>query len=232
MKFGVVVFPGSNCDDDVKYVLREVVKQDADFVWHKEPLPKNLDCVILPGGFSYGDYLRTGAIAKFSPVMEGVMEFANKGGLVLGICNGFQILTETGLLPGALRVNKNLKFICSSVYLKTENIDNPFTNGYSKDEIIKVPIAHGEGSYFADEKTLKELEDNNRVIFRYCSPKGEINEEYNPNGSVNNIAGIINKAGNVLGMMPHPERCSEKVLGNDDGIRIFQSIISWWKGER
>lgn len=230
MKFGVVVFPGSNCDADVKHVLDEVVKQETSFIWHKDTLPENLDCVVLPGGFSYGDYLRTGAIARFSPVMDGILEFASKGGLVLGICNGFQVLTEAGLLPGVLRINRDLKFICKTVHLKVENTNSPFSNLMSTGEIIKVPIAHGEGNYFLAPDELQELEENKQVIFRYCTSDGKILDAANPNGSINNIAGIINKEGNVLGMMPHPERCSESILGNEDGIKIFQSIIKWWQG--
>ncbi|MEW6624880.1 MAG: phosphoribosylformylglycinamidine synthase subunit PurQ [Bacillota bacterium] len=232
MKFGVVVFPGSNCDADVKHVLQDVVNQDTRFVWHKDPLPRALDCVVLPGGFSYGDYLRTGAIARFSPVMEGVMEFAAQGGLVLGICNGFQVLTEAGLLPGALMVNKNLKFMCKPVYLRVEHNGTPFTNALNAGDVIEVPIAHGEGNYFADPEVLEEIERNNQVVFRYCTREGVVNAQANPNGSVNNIAGLINKEGNVLGMMPHPERCSEEVIGRVDGIKVFQSIINWWQGRK
>ncbi|KUO49978.1 MAG: phosphoribosylformylglycinamidine synthase [Desulfitibacter sp. BRH_c19] len=230
MKFGIVVFPGSNCDADVKNVLDEVVKQETSFIWHKDTFPKNLDCVVLPGGFSYGDYLRTGSIARFSPVMDGVLEYASKGGLVLGICNGFQVLTEAGLLPGVLRINKDLKFICKPVYLKVENTNTPFSNTMSPGDIFKVPIAHGEGNYYVTSDELEELEQNNQIIFRYCTSDGKLTDAANPNGSINNIAGIINKEGNVLGMMPHPERCSESILGNEDGIKIFQSIINWWQG--
>ena len=230
MKFGVVVFPGSNCDADVKHVLGEVMKQETSFIWHKNKLPRDLDCVVLPGGFSYGDYLRTGAIARFSPVMDGVMEHAAREGLILGICNGFQVLTEAGLLPGVLRVNRDLKFICKPVYLRVENTSTAFTNLMSPGEVIKVPIAHGEGNYFASANELEELEKNKQVVFRYATSDGQITDDANPNGSVNNIAGIINKTGNILGVMPHPERCAENILGNEDGLKIFKSIISWWQG--
>lgn len=231
MKFGVVVFPGSNCDADCYHVVKEVINKDVDYIWHQsEKLEKNYDCIILPGGFSYGDYLRTGSIARFSPVMEQVIEFAQKGGLVLGICNGFQILTEAGLLPGALVRNKDLKFICKEVYLKVENNKTPFTNDYVPGQVISIPVAHGEGCYVCDEETLKELRANNQIVFRYSTLEGEIEEACNPNGSTDNIAGVINKGGNVLGMMPHPERCAEDVLGNDLGKNIFTSVVKWLEG--
>lgn len=217
MRFGVVVFPGSNCDRDCYNVPKNVCGQDAVFLWHKDKDLKNVDCIILPGGFSYGDYLRCGAIAKQSPIMGSVVEFANRGGPVIGICNGFQVLTEAGLLPGVLMRNTSLTFICKHVRLRVENNDTVFTRKYSKGEIITVPIAHNDGNYFCDAETLKRLEDNGQVIFRY---HGE-----NPNGSVADIAGITNEKGNVLGMMPHPERISEDILGGHDGLRVFESII-------
>jgi len=198
---------------------------DVNFLWHKENDLKNSDVVILPGGFSYGDYLRTGAIARFSPIMNSVIDFAEKGGYVIGICNGFQVLLETGLLPGVMLKNISLKFVCRNVYLKIENNNSLFTKGIEKN-ILKIPIAHGEGNYFTDDETLKSLENNNQVVFRYCSDKGMIENEYNPNGSVNNIAGLINKRGNILGLMPHPERCCDPVLGNTDGQSIFCNFVN------
>lgn len=225
MKFGVVVFPGSNCDHDAYHAVSKNLGSDTQFIWHKESsLPSDIDCIILPGGFSYGDYLRCGAIARFSPVMQEVVAFANKGGFVIGICNGFQILTEAALLPGTLQRNKNLHFICKDVFLKTMNNSVAFTSVISEGSILRIPIAHGEGNYFADEDALKSIEDNEQVIFRYCSEEGIITEESNPNGSLNNIAGITNLKGNVLGMMPHPERYSDELLGCNDGIGIFKSI--------
>lgn len=226
MKFAVIVFPGSNCDHDMYHALKNNMGVDADFVWHGERLLDQYDAVVLPGGFSYGDYLRAGTIARFSPIMQEVIKFAQKGKLVLGICNGFQILTESGLLPGALLRNQDLRFICKHVFLKTENESTQFTNKIKKDRILKIPIAHGEGNYFIKADGLKELEENNQIVFRYCSSKGEMNQEHNPNGSVGNIAGVMNKHGNVLGMMPHPERAMELVLGSEDGRKIFESMIS------
>ena len=220
MRFGVVVFPGSNCDHDCFYVLNNVLNQDVKYIWHKDIEVGNVDCIVLPGGFSYGDYLRTGAIARFSPIMQGVIDFAKKGGLVIGICNGFQILLEAGLLPGAMLRNKNLHFICKDVHIKLLNKNTPFTNLYKKDEVLKIPIAHNEGNYYIDEKGLKTLKENNQIVFQYCA---------NPNGAVDNIAGIVNREGNVLGMMPHPERCSEKQLGSQDGLFIFKSMVEWVK---
>lgn len=217
MKFGILVFPGSNCDWDCFHVITKVLKQKAVFLWHKETKIPPLDCLILPGGFSYGDYLRTGAIARFSPIMEEVVRFAGRGGLVLGICNGFQILTEAGLLPGALMRNVGLKFVCEMVSLRVENTRTLFTKPYTLNPVVRMPIAHGEGNFVADEETLDRLEDEGRVVFRY--------EPVNPNGSRRNIAGIMNREGNVLGMMPHPERCSETALGNEDGRKVFESII-------
>ncbi len=222
MKFGIVVFPGSNCDWDCHYVLTKVLKQKAQFIWHKESHLPKLDGIILPGGFSYGDYLRTGSIARFSPVMNEVVKFAKGGGVVIGICNGFQILTESGLLPGVLMRNVGLKFICETVSLRVENTETMFTKAFCKGGVIpplqvQMPIAHGEGNYFADEETLNRLEGERRVVFRY--------HPVNPNGSQRDIAGIVNEKGNVLGMMPHPERCAEGILGNEDGRKLFESII-------
>lgn len=231
MKFAVIVFPGSNCDADCYHVVKDVIKQEVDYVWHQEKdFQEKYDCIILPGGFSYGDYLRTGSIARFSPIMDKVIEFANQGGLVLGICNGFQVLTEAGLLPGALVRNKDLKFICKDTYLKVENNQTPFTVDYEQGQVIQVPVAHGEGAYVCDETTLKELKANNQIVFRYSHSSGEVNEGCNFNGSTDNIAGISNKQGNVLGMMPHPERCAEAILGNDLGKYIFTSIVKWFAG--
>lgn len=225
MKFGVVVFPGSNCDHDAFSAVKNNAGFDVQYIWHKDTqIPNDIDCVILPGGFSYGDYLRCGAIASFSPIMNEVKAFADKGKYLVGICNGFQVLTETNLLPGALLRNESLNFVCKDVFLKVENNHTIFTKTYTKDSIIRIPVAHGEGNYFADEDVLKSLEDNSQVVFRYCNPDGIVNSESNPNGSLNNIAGIINKSGNVLGMMPHPERYSDDLLGCNDGIGLFVSI--------
>lgn len=232
MKFGVVVFPGSNCDADCYHVIDKILKEPVEYLWHADESLKDIDCIILPGGFSYGDYLRTGSIARFSPVMEKVVDYGKKGGLILGICNGFQVLTETGLLPGALIRNPSLRFQCHNTYLRVEKTDTPFTGQYTLKQIIQVPIAHGEGSYVADQDTLERLEKKGQVVFRYCNKKGEISPEANPNGSLNNIAGIINEEGNILGMMPHPERCSEKILGGIDGENLFKSLVKWWEGGR
>ncbi len=225
-KFGVVVFPGSNCDHDAFYSLHKVLEYDVNFLWHKDTDLKQSDVIILPGGFSYGDYLRTGAIARFSPIMNSVIDFANKGGCVIGICNGFQILLEAGLLPGALLQNISLKFICKDVYLSVENYESNFTNGIKDKIVLNLPIAHGDGNYFADENTLKELEDNNQIILRYSSKDGKVLNEFNPNGSLKNIAGIINKNGNVLGMMPHPERSCNPILAKTDGSLIFNALVN------
>jgi phosphoribosylformylglycinamidine synthase len=218
MKFAILVFPGSNCDWDSYHAVTKVMGQKARFVWHKETELPKVDCVIVPGGFSYGDYLRTGAIARFSPVMSEVVKFAESGGKVIGICNGFQILTESGLLPGVLMRNRDLKFICETVSLRVANHQTAFTNKYGKNDRVRLPIAHGEGNYFADDGTLDRLEGEGRVVFRY--------DPINPNGSQRNIAGIMNEKGNVLGMMPHPERCAETAMGNEDGLRVFQSVVS------
>jgi len=223
MRFGVVVFPGSNCDQDCFHAASKVVGQPTEYIWHKDTKLDHFDCLIIPGGFSYGDYLRTGAIARFSPIMKSVIDYANSGGLVIGICNGFQILLEAGLLPGAMLRNKNLHFICKYVKLKVENTNTPFTNKYQRDQILRIPIAHNEGNYYIDEDGLKELRKNDQIIFRYY---GE-----NPNGAVDDIAGIINKKGNVFGMMPHPERSSEIELGSVDGRPMFESIVSWMKNK-
>ncbi|HEY9837607.1 MAG TPA: phosphoribosylformylglycinamidine synthase subunit PurQ [Vampirovibrionales bacterium] len=225
MKFGVVVFPGSNCDRDVAYVTQGLLDRPTRLVWHQETDISDLDVVVLPGGFSYGDYLRCGAIAQFSPVMPEIIKHAERGKLVLGICNGFQVLTEAGLLPGALIRNRDLHFICDRVPMKVENTRLPWTSEYQPGEIITLPIAHGEGRYYADADTLAQLEDNGQVVFRYCSPQGESNPESNPNGSLNQIAGICNSQGNVLGMMPHPERASDPILGDTDGMKLFESIL-------
>lgn len=229
MKFGVVVFPGSNCDMDCYHVIDQVLGHPVSFIWHHEKNLVGYDCVILPGGFSYGDYLRTGAIARFSPVMEAVAEYAARGGLVLGICNGFQILLEAGLLPGAMRCNDCLQFRCQDIYLRVENCETPFTSRYRQGEIIRMPVAHGDGNYYLDSAALAELEQSGQIVFRYCTEEGKITPEANPNGSLGNIAGICNSSRNVLGLMPHPERCSEAVLGNTDGQRLFLSILHWWE---
>ncbi len=223
-KFGVVVFPGSNCDHDAYYSLKKVLGFDVVFLWHKDTSLENCDVIILPGGFSYGDYLRTGAIARFSPIMNSVIDFANKGGYVMGICNGFQILLEAGLLPGVLLKNKSLQFVCKDVYLTVANRDTVFTRGITSKDKLKFPVAHGEGNYFADDDTLKELVDNNQIVFKYTSLNGDT--DFNPNGSVFDIAGIVNKRKNVLGLMPHPERSCNPILGKTDGSLVFNSIAS------
>lgn len=225
MKFGVIVFPGSNCDRDIVTVTQGLLNQPTRMVWHQETDIADLDVVVVPGGFSYGDYLRCGAIAQFSPVMNSVMKHAQQGKYVLGICNGFQVLTESGLLPGALTRNRELHFICDRVPLKVERNDLPWTQGYSKEETITLPVAHGEGRYYADDDTLKALEDNGQILFRYANETGEWNEQNNINGSRNNIAGIINSQGNVLGMMPHPERASDPLLGAIDGRKLFEGLM-------
>ncbi len=226
MKFGVVIFPGSNCDHDLIHVLEKLEDSEVVELWHKDTDLQDCDFIFLPGGFSYGDYLRSGAIARYSPIMQSIIEFANKGGYVMGICNGFQILCEAGLLPGALLRNKNLQFVCDNVYLKPGNINLPITNCISSSEVLKIPIAHGEGRFYADDDTLKEIMDNKQVLFFYCDANGEISEQSNVNGSLHNIAGICNRGKNVFGMMPHPERCATDSLFNSDGFQIFQSIIN------
>lgn len=226
MKFGVIVFPGSNCDRDIATITQGILDAPTRMVWHQETDLADLDVVVIPGGFSYGDYLRCGAIAQFSPVMNSVIEHARQGKYVLGICNGFQVLTEVGLLPGALIRNRGLHFICDRVPIKVERNDLIWTKDYSASQVITLPIAHGEGCYYADEDTLKTLEDNHQVLFRYCSPSGAINLEHNPNGSMNSIAGIINQQGNVLGMMPHPERAADKSIGSTDGMAMFKGLLN------
>jgi len=217
MKFGVVIFPGSNCDHDCYYAIESVIGKPVEFIWHQDTSVKGIDAVILPGGFAYGDYLRTGALAKFSPVMKAIGEFASKGGLVYGICNGFQILTEAGLLPGALLRNVTMKYICKFVELRTETTNTPYTNLLRKGQILRIPIGHGDGNFYADAETLQRIEDNDQVVFRYVE---------NPNGSLHDIAGIVNEKRNVLGMMPHPDRSSEVILGSADGKLIFESMVN------
>ncbi len=227
VKFGVVVFPGSNCDHDAYNVTKHVMSEHCRFIWHKEASIGDVDVIILPGGFSYGDYLRCGAVARFSPIMQDVIQFAREGGIVVGICNGFQVLCESGLLPGALLRNQTLKFECKPVRLLVENNQTRFSSQYKKGDIITIPIAHGDGNYYAEKDVIEMLENDNRVVFRYCDANGEATPESNPNGSINNIAGIINEAGNVFGMMPHPERASEPLLGMNDGRKFFESIIEY-----
>ncbi|HEY1502056.1 MAG TPA: phosphoribosylformylglycinamidine synthase subunit PurQ [Acidobacteriaceae bacterium] len=225
MKFGVLVFPGSNCDHDTYHVVAEIAQQPVTFLWHDSPSLENCDAILVPGGFAYGDYLRTGAIARFSPVMQSVRKFAADGGLVLGICNGFQILCEAGLLPGALMRNAGLKYICKPVHLRTETTDSPFTRTVEKGQVLQMPIGHMEGNYFCDEATLSELKRGDRIAFRYVTPDGHVTPAGNPNGSLDNIAGILNEGRNVLGMMPHPDRSSERLLGSADGFKIFESLV-------
>jgi phosphoribosylformylglycinamidine synthase len=225
MKFGVIIFPGSNCDHDTYNVIAEVAHQPVTFLWHDSADLQGVDAVLVPGGFAYGDYLRTGAIARFSPVMQSVQRFAAAGGLVAGICNGFQILTEAGLLPGALMRNAGLKYICKQVHLRTETTDSPFTNLFAKGDVLQMPIGHMEGNYFCTPDELRRLEAEDRIAFRYATPKGDITQEANPNGSLSNIAGILNVGRNVLGMMPHPDRSSEQILGSSDGLKVFASMI-------
>ncbi len=225
MNFGVVVFPGTWSDRDCGWVVDQVLEARLTYLWHKSPDLRGVDCVILPGGFSYGDYLRCGAIARFSPVMQAVAEFADRGGLVWGICNGFQVLCEAGLLPGALIRNDVMEFRCVWTHLKVERDDVPFTGAVRVGEVLRIPISHGEGNYFADPETLARLEADRQVVFRYCDAGGEVTAAANPNGSLNNIAGIVNRRGNVLGMMPHPERCCEAELGGTDGLKLFRSVL-------
>ncbi|MBN2730954.1 MAG: phosphoribosylformylglycinamidine synthase subunit PurQ [Balneolaceae bacterium] len=224
--FGVLVFPGSNCDHDAYHAMAHVMNAETKFIWHKDTDLSDVDFLIVPGGFSYGDYLRSGAIARFSPVMQEVTQFAMQGKPVLGICNGFQILLEAGLLPGAMLHNKQLRYVCKQVYLRCETTNSLFTSNLSAGQVLQIPVAHGEGNYFTDPDRLKELQDNDQIVFRYCNAAGELTEEANFNGSVDNIAGICNKQRNVLGMMPHPERAMEKALGSDDGKLIFESILN------
>lgn len=226
MKFGVVRFPGSNCDQDAYFVLKDVFGVPVDYIWHAETSVRGYDCIVLPGGFSYGDYLRTGAVARFSPVMAAVQEHAARGGFVIGICNGFQVLCEAHMLPGALMRNTGLKFRCKQVWLRVENRQTPWTCSVPEGKILRIPIAHGEGRYVADPEVLERLEETGCVLFRYCDEKGNVTPEANPNGSMGNIAGITNEQRNVLGMMPHPERASEAILGSEDGRFIFESVIT------
>ncbi len=225
MKFGIIVFPGTWSDQDCYYALHDILGQGADYIWHKETQLSGYDCIVLPGGFSYGDYLRVGAIARFSPIMSAVEQFAHDGGLVIGICNGFQILCEAGLLPGVLLPSSHLQYRCQWVNLSVENNHSSFSSKCDKKQVLRIPISHYEGNYYADELTLEELEANRQVVFRYSTLSGEISEDANPNGSLHNIAGVVNKEGNVLGMMPHPERACEPLLGSEDGNLIWESII-------
>jgi len=225
VRFGIVTFPGSNCDHDAYHATKHVLGQEARFIWHEEESVGNVDVVVIPGGFSYGDYLRSGAIARFSPVMKDVVRFAEDGGLVLGICNGFQILCEAGLLPGTLLRNESLRFVSKPTTLRVENTGTPFTEAFDNDQIVSFPVAHGEGRYFADEEVLDQLEADDRVLFRYSTPDGAITADANPNGSARNIGGIVNDRGNVFGLMPHPERCVEELIEGTDGRLIFASLI-------
>jgi len=226
IKAGVIVFPGSNCDKDCEYALKEVAGARVQFVWHKETSLPKLDLVVLPGGFSYGDYLRTGAIARFSPVFSAIKKHVSEKRGVIGICNGFQMLLEAGLLPGAMLRNRSLQFICKNIFIRTENPKTMFTNHLKKNQLLNIPIAHGEGNYYCDPETLKSLQGNNQIIFRYASESGQVNDASNPNGSIDSIAGIMNETGNVMGMMPHPERASEDILGSHDGFGIWKSILT------
>ncbi len=229
-RWGIVVFPGSNCDHDCYWVIKNILKDEVIFLWHKEKDLRDCDVVILPGGFSYGDYLRTGIMAALSPIMSSIKEFAEAGGIIMGICNGFQILLEAKLLSGAMLINDSLKFVCDYVHLRVENNETPFTCLCDKGEVLKIPIAHYQGNYYNTNNELNSLLNNKQIIFKYCNKKGEVTQEANPNGSILNIAGIINSQGNILGMMPHPERSSEEMLGSNDGLKIFQSIKKWLRG--
>ncbi|MBN2893003.1 MAG: phosphoribosylformylglycinamidine synthase subunit PurQ [Bacteroidales bacterium] len=232
MKFGVVIFPGSNCDDDMVYALQDTMEQEVVKLWHKDTDLQNVDGVLLPGGFSYGDYLRSGALARYSPIMQSVKEFAKKGGFVFGVCNGFQILCEAGLLPGALLTNNSQKFICKNVYIKADNHNTLITSGLDCDSALQIPIAHAEGRYYADGKTISDMRKNGQILFRYCNEYGELSEEFNPNGSIENIAGVCNEEKNVYGMMPHPERAADDELGNTDGLLIFKTMLNSLKKEK
>lgn len=232
MRWGVVTFPGSNDDHDALYSVEHVLGYDAVSLWHKDRDLKGSDCILLPGGFSYGDYLRCGAMARFSPIMESVAAFARDGGLVLGTCNGFQVLCESGLLPGALIRNRGLRFVCAPAHLRVERTNSPFTNRYSPGEVLVMPIKHGEGCYVADMATLEALEKNHQVVLRYVDASGRATAEANPNGAANNIAGIVNAQGNVFGLMPHPEHACEKLVGGEDGVRLFQSVVAWYEEGR
>lgn len=226
MRFGILQFPGSNCDQDCYHVLAEVFGQPTHYIWHKDTTLNDADCVVVPGGFSYGDYLRVGAIARFSPALQAVVDHARRGGLVIGICNGFQVLCEAHLLPGALIRNRTLKFICDHVYLRVETTNSPFTNAAQPGQVLRIPIAHGEGNYFAEPAVIDQLEQEERILLRYCDAAGQVSADANPNGSVGNIAGICNEQRNVFGLMPHPERASEPILGSEDGRLIFESILA------
>ncbi|MBN2027006.1 MAG: phosphoribosylformylglycinamidine synthase subunit PurQ [Actinobacteria bacterium] len=230
MRFGVVVFPGSNCEMDCYYVIDKVLREDVEYVWHQQTDVSAYDCLVLPGGFSYGDYLRCGAIARFSPVMDAVADFARGGGLVIGICNGFQILLEAGLLPGAMLRNTSLSFICRFVNVRVENADSPWTNAVRAGQVLRIPIAHGEGNYSADAETHARLVEKGQVILRYCDEAGETGGPSNPNGSIDDIAGICNEGFNVFGLMPHPERASEAILGSTDGLLIWESVMAHYRG--
>ncbi|MBC7247687.1 MAG: phosphoribosylformylglycinamidine synthase subunit PurQ [Actinobacteria bacterium] len=227
MKFGVVVFPGSNCEADCYYVIDKVLREDVEYVWHRETYVSHYDCLVLPGGFSYGDYLRCGAIARFSPVMDAVTSFAREGGLVIGICNGFQILLEAGLLPGAMLRNTSLHFICRFVNVRVENAATPWTNRAVPGQVLRIPIAHNEGNYVVDRETHRRMVEEGRIILRYCDTDGRVSDEANPNGALDNIAGICNEGFNVFGLMPHPERASEEILGSEDGLFIWESVMAY-----
>lgn len=231
MKFGIVVFPGSTCDSDVFYSLTNILDHQAKYLWHQDKLPSDIDCVILPGGFSYGDYLRPGAISSNATIMKDIVDFANSGGLTLGICNGFQVLLEAGLLPGALMKNSHIDFICKTVQITPRTFNTPFTNNIPSNKILSMPVAHGDGNYFVEPKMLDELKRNNQIVFKYSDSNGNFTDKANPNGAIENIAGVCNARGNVLGMMPHPERACETLLGSTDGLLIFQSIISYLGGK-
>ena len=226
LTFGILLFPGSNCDHDAYHVISKVMGQEARFIWHKDEHLGDVDAVIVPGGFSYGDYLRVGAIARFSPIMKDLIRFANEGGLVIGICNGFQILCESGLLPGALIRNENLRFVCKDVHLRVDRANTPFTNKMAEGDVIELHVAHGDGNYFASPEEIKQLEERGQIVFRYTTEEGVVAAEANPNGSIHNIAGIVNEQGNVMGLMPHPERCAEELIGSGDGLKVFESMIA------
>jgi phosphoribosylformylglycinamidine synthase len=232
VKFGIVVFPGSNCEHDVYHVAKHLLGHEASFIWHKDTAFAGVDCLVLPGGFAHGDYLRCGAMARFSPIMGAVKQFAERGGMVFGICNGFQVLTEAGLLPGALVRNAGLQYVCRDVHLRVERQDTPFTSRIRPGTVLTIPIGHGEGCYFAPDHVIQELEKKRQVVFRYCDTAGEVTADANPNGSLHAIAGVCNDKGNVLGMMPHPDRCAEEVLGKADGRRMFDSIVHAWTQAR
>jgi len=226
MRFGVVIFPGTNCDTDTWHALHDEMGAPVDYVWHEETDVSGYDCIVLPGGFAHGDYLRTGAIARFSPVMNPVMEFADRGGLVLGICNGFQVLLEAGMLPGAMMRNAGQTFVCRYVHIRTETRDTPFTRAIPQGAALRIPVAHGEGNYYCDPNTLADLKRNDQIVFRFCTPEGEVTPEASPNGALDNIAGLCNKQRNVMGMMPHPERCTDPLLGSSDGRKVWESLLA------